>query len=87
MVNWSKYRSESFKNEPIAKKAIGRFMPLWISEIVNVNAGRSQKKMSIFSAHDTTLAPMLAAMQVMPDKYTGYSSNVNFTNSDRLGIL
>lgn len=66
----------SYTPEPIARKAIGRFLPAWTADLLAVHAGSSNLRLSLFSAHDSTVGPLLAAMQVLPSEYPGYGSRV-----------
>jgi acid phosphatase len=86
LVNvWSSYfyyrAGLYYGSESISKKTIGRFLPEWTHNISEAQAGRNHKRLSIFSGHDTTIQPLLGAMQTHINEYPGYASNVLIVNS------
>lgn len=69
-------------NKQITSLAIGRFLPEWTAPMVQAakasmnKASKPQQKFAIFSGHDATIEPVLAAMETQQTRYPGYASNV-----------
>jgi hypothetical protein len=51
-------------------------MPEWVEDLLKVSENLSQSKMTIFSGHDSSLGPILSAMEVIPSKFPDFGSNV-----------
>ena len=71
-------------NENITRTAIGRFLPEMTSHLVQSQQGTQTNKIAIFSGHDSTLQPLLSALQIPQQEFPQYSSNVNLLFTSRL---
>jgi hypothetical protein len=67
------YKNNGF----LTRLAIGTFLKEWTADIVDCKEKKPFSRLAIYSGHDTTLAPVLVAMQAPVDEYPGYASNVN----------
>lgn len=52
-------------------------MPEWIENLSAVAAGTDDTRITLFSAHDSSIGPILSAMEVVPEHFPGYGSNVH----------
>lgn len=64
------------KDESFTKRAIGRFIP----DIISSLKSKDSQKMAIFSAHDSTLIPLMIAFQVYSGQYPRFGANVIYSN-------
>jgi hypothetical protein len=53
-------------------------LPELTENISAAHEGKPYKKLAIFSGHDTSLQPVLSAMQVSIGEYPGYASYVHY---------
>ncbi|KAI8904140.1 histidine phosphatase superfamily [Gorgonomyces haynaldii] len=65
-----------YENDQVSRLAIGPFLKEWTKHLVRKANGQQAPKLAVFSGHDTTIQPLMGAMQVNRPEYPGYASNV-----------
>jgi len=72
VLNWF----EAFKTKTIARLGMGRFLSEILGHMDKRIGGKSDLKLVVFSGHDTTVGPVLVALDVFDDKWPPIASNL-----------
>jgi len=74
IVNWF----EAFRSKEISKLGIGRFLGEIVTHMDQKISGKSDLKLIVYSGHDTSVGPLLLALEVFDNKWPPIASNLIF---------